>query len=275
MGLSLIHIIALSLVPAVSATMLNKLEEKPQPVFNKILDRYSALLSRALDKKAFLLIAVVALLALGAFGATRMGTAFIPESDTTEISVTLQTPNESTVKETREMADTVSNLISQIPDVKTVGAMQTGDSNSISFYVVLKSDRENTSMEVSQMILDATQELDCDVSVSGGMAMSSLGGSGIQINIKGDDLDQLKKISSDIAGIVADVPGTMEVSDGTETAAPEIRITVDKNKAMSYLSLIHISSANTPPATAKAVTAPPASKRRRNSARSPSLICRC
>ena len=53
------------------------------------------------------------------------------------------------------------------------------------------------------------------------------------MNIMGQDLDTLQRIAKDVAEIVAGIPGTVEVSDGLEDTAPELRIIVDKQKSIA------------------------------------------
>lgn len=75
----------------------------------------------------------------------------------------------------------------------------------------------------------------CEITASGsGMDISAMSGSGLQIDITGDDLDTLRRIASDIAALVQDTPGTSDISDGMEKTSPEIRISVDKEKAAAY-----------------------------------------
>lgn len=66
------------------------------------------------------------------------------------------------------------------------------------------------------------------------MDMSALGSSGITVQIKGNDLDTLRELAIKIAGIVSDVEGTRNVSDGMEEVTKELRVVVDKAKAISH-----------------------------------------
>ena len=63
------------------------------------------------------------------------------------------------------------------------------------------------------------------------MYMIALGCSGITIMIKGRDLDRLQEIAKDIAKLVEETEGTIDVSDGIEETTGELRIKVDKEKA--------------------------------------------
>ena len=80
-----------------------------------------------------------------------------------------------------------------------------------------------------------TEDLDAELTISmSNMDLSSLGSSGINIQIKGKDLDQLQKVAGDVKSIVENVKGTQNVSDGTEDNDEELRVIVDKNEASEY-----------------------------------------
>ena len=64
------------------------------------------------------------------------------------------------------------------------------------------------------------------------MDMSALGGSGISVQIKGNDLNKLRSIGKDIAQIVEDTKGTQNISNGSEETTPDLHVVVDKKKAV-------------------------------------------
>ena len=69
---------------------------------------------------------------------------------------------------------------------------------------------------------------------SSSMDTSSLGGSGLQIIVKGDDLDKLKDISDDLVNLLSNVEGTTNIDGGMGVSTKEERIIINKNKAMKY-----------------------------------------
>lgn len=237
-------IVALTLVPTMSSTILKKSVEKELKLFNKFIEVYAKSLKFALKHKLIFIITALILLVGSSTIAILKGSSLMPEMDSTQISVTMNMKNDTKVSELREMSNIVVSRISEIDDVDTVGAMQGSggmsllggnDNKSISIYVILKNNKKLSSKEVGQLIEDKTKDLNCELSVSTStMDMSALGGSGISISVKGDNLDKLKEIASDLANIISSVEGTQEVSDGQEESALETRITVDKNKAMEY-----------------------------------------
>lgn len=239
-------IVALTLVPTMASTVLKKDIEKENKFFNKIVNVYEKALAITLKHRAIVLITVVVLLAGSATLAIAKGAILMPETDSTQISVSMEMPKGSDLNETREMSNTLVERITSIQDVETVGAIQSGGMDTallgisggkrnVSLYVLLKVDKNLSSKEVGELITKATSDLACDIAVNTStMDMSALGGSGVEVVIKGNDLDQLTKISKDVAAIVEETEGTKEISDGLEDSSVETRIIVDKNKAMSY-----------------------------------------
>ena len=88
---------------------------------------------------------------------------------------------------------------------------------------------------MAELITGATQDLDCELSVSAStMDMSALGGSGISLEVKGDDVDTLNDISQDLVEMLSGIEGATEVTGGITEGDMETRIAVDKNKAMEH-----------------------------------------
>ncbi len=78
--------------------------------------------------------------------------------------------------------------------------------------LVLKEDKKLDNGQLEKEILKRTKDVEgCEVVIStSNMDMSALGGSGIQIEIKGKDLEQLQEIATDLAGKIEKVEGTQK-----------------------------------------------------------------
>lgn len=241
LGASLL--VALTLVPALSGKILTRdtAGEKPNRLLNRMIAGYENLLRKVLRHKAPVLLGAVALLIASAVLAVSMGTAFMPEMDSPQVSVSIEMPEDATQSETWAMCDTVLKRILTVDGVDTVGAME-GQSmmsmggSSLSIYVLLGDDRSDSSQEIAKKIEEACADLDCTVSANGStMDMSMMtGGSGIQLAVTGDDMDALRAAATDLAKTLSAVEGVASVSDGQEDSSTEVRITVDKAKAAEY-----------------------------------------
>lgn len=237
-------IVALTLVPAMASNMLTKVSQKPNKFFDKFTGIYSKMLAWTLKHRAFVIIFVVALMGLSIYWALSMGTAFIPDMETPQMSVSIGMPKEATFEDTTQISDTVIERIMGIQGIETIGAFQSGlmdsmgggggsNGNSVSLYLLLDENKKISNADIEKQIYGLTEDLDCDIKVStSNMDMSALGGSGIEVMVKGRDTDTLQEISTDIAKLLEETQGTIEVSDGIEETMTELRIIVDKEKSM-------------------------------------------
>ncbi|MEG2234287.1 MAG: efflux RND transporter permease subunit, partial [Oscillospiraceae bacterium] len=236
-------LVALTLVPAMSSLMLRHTAEKKDGLFVRFVNRYEAVLRWALNHRAAVLGSAAALLIIAVFGVTVMGTAFMPEMNSEQMSATLSVSKNDKGVDIAKLADEVSDRILEIDDVEYVGAlsggmgssMGGGSSDSMSFYILLKEDRVLSNKDVERMIYDNTKDLSGELSVqSSTMDMSMLSGSGISILLKSNNMDDLMLASNQIAGILGKVEGLSEITTGYEEADTELRITVNKDAAMKY-----------------------------------------
>ncbi len=239
LGASLL--VALTLVPALSGKLLtgDAAGKKPNRLLSRMMESYEKLLRLVLRHKAPVLLGAVALLIVSGLLAVGMGTAFMPEMDSPQVSVSIEMPEDATTAQGREMCDTVIDRILSVDGVDTVGAMEGKTmmgGGDLSLYVLLQQKRSGSSQQIAKEIEAACTDLDCTVTANGStMDMSMMtGGSGIRLAVTGDDMDTLRSAAAELARAVSAVEGVASVSDGQEENSTEVRITVDKAKAAEY-----------------------------------------
>ncbi len=238
-------IVALTVVPSMSATVLKNTKEKEHPWFDAAMNGYEKLLRFCLRFKIVPIALSVGLLAFSLWQATQMGMIIIPEMGGNQMSATMTMPMESTTEECYEMADQVMEKISSIEGVETVGAMSgnamgasamSGGSatDSFTFYIILEEEASKNNQIIADQMDEYMQGLpleDYSISTSN-MDMSALMGSGMQIDIYGDDLDTLNKISLDMVELLNGVKGLQNATNGQEEGDTQLNIVVDKDEAM-------------------------------------------
>lgn len=238
-------IVALTLVPCMASNLLSNVDEKTHPLFDKIIDAYEKLLRLCLKFKPAVLCLSIGLLILAAFATTKIGTSFMPEMDSPQMMATINIDSDFSKEEARDITNKVVKQVLTIDDVEGIGAMNSSTSmsfgsssnnpNNMSAYIILKDDKKKSNDKISEEIKEKTKSLDCEVTVSSSsMDTSSLGGSGLQIIVKGDDLDKLKDISGDLVNLLSNVEGTTNIDGGMGVSTKEERIIINKNKAMKY-----------------------------------------
>lgn len=238
-------IVALSLVPTMTSALLKSTNIEEGKFLNRFKLRYESLLSWSLGHKTIVLIFVLGLLGLSSYLTVNMGTAFIPEMEAPQMSASLTMKEEATFQESVEMTDKVINRIIDVEGISTIGAFQNsasggmnltssnGGGQSMSLYLLLDENKKIDNEDIGNEILKLTEDLDVEVSVTtSNMDMTALGGEGIEILVKGRDMDVLREMVRDIGKIVGQVEGTAEVLGDKEEELTEMRIVVDKEKAM-------------------------------------------
>ena len=244
-------LVALTLVPALSSTLLKTASEKRHPWFESMVNGYARALRFCLRHKALPLGLAAVLLGVAVWQTARMGMEFMPSMGGNQVSATLTLPQDTKRQDAYEMADQAMETMLQVPGVETVGAMDGGSTasllgmggtgsstvGSMSFYLLLSEEGAKNSQALADQMTQNVQEQlpGCELSVStSNMDMSVLGGSGMEIVIQGRDLDTLQSLSQDMMDLLGQVEGFTEISNGQEDGAPQIRVTVDKDKAMQY-----------------------------------------
>lgn len=230
-------IVAVTLVPMMSATILKENKERENKFFTRLVSLYEKGLRWVLTHKAVSLLVVIGVFAYSVYATTQMGTAFLPEMSSPQMSMTITIEEGASQAEIVEQIDAVLNRISEIDDIETIGAMQDGEKDlTIDVYVLLKEEnREYSNKEISTQIMNLTNDLPVEIEVTEStMDISMLSGSGIQIEIKGNDLDTLQSVAKEVSDIVKATEGTVNVEYAAGETSTETRIVVDKDKAMQY-----------------------------------------
>lgn len=237
-------IVALTLVPMMSAGLLKNTKEKKHPIFDKAMDGYEKILRWALSHEGIVLIGSLVILILSFVLSISKGTGFMPDMESTQMTITVTLDDTATVEDTGAVADQVAERLLTYEDVTDVGAMvgggtlslvSSGSDNSATIYVLLSEDKEYSNEELAKMMEEDLADLECEVSISSSsMDLSALGGSGVSVMIKGKDLDTLQTLAAQVAEKVEDVEGTVDVSDGMEESTEELRIVVKKGAAMRH-----------------------------------------
>ena len=240
-------IVALTLVPAMAKGLLSKDTKKSiLSQEGKTIKSYKKLAVWSLGHKKTLIIASVAILAVSAALAFSRGFSYMPSMSTPQISAVIQMPDESTLEETSEVTDAVSEEIRKIDGVRTVGAMLSSDTlgmfgmsagqqdvTSTMLYIILDEDKVDNGKLIDKKLEKLAKKYGCEITTSSGMDMSSMmGGGGIAVNLYSDDLDLLRSTGAAIEKELRGMKQLEEVSDVKEDSTDEIKVIVNKNLAI-------------------------------------------
>lgn len=240
-------IVALTFVPMMASGMLKNAVEPKTKLYDKFRDWYGNMLHYILRMKPLVLILSLVLLVLSTWAAFSRGFTFMDmEMETDQISMTVG-PREDqvlTFDELKALADETTAAISDVEGIETIGAMAGGGgtmslmatgTESVTYYILLDPESDRSMYDIIDEIKEKTKDVDGLVDISTESSdMTALMGSGLSIQVQGRDLDKLEEIAQDVAKIVEETEGTIDVHDGLEDATSSLTIHVDKEKAAKY-----------------------------------------
>jgi HAE1 family hydrophobic/amphiphilic exporter-1 len=201
------------------------------------LERGYARVLRASLRVRWLVVGLAVLAFAGGVSLVPLGilsTEYLPNDDSGRVLVTLELPAGSSLEVTNEAASAIERRLLAVPEVDNV--FTTVHARTASMYVLLvdKHHRQRGSAAVA----DDARTLGSDLPglTVKASALSSLGGDAanggpIQVQIQGEDQKVLASLARQVAEVVRQVPGTVDVSDGGVVGQPELVVNVDRERA--------------------------------------------
>ncbi len=264
-------VVALTLIPMLASKLLvidefeGKHHETRFPIIGAILDqsdkvykgleeKYRSLLGWSLKhKKTVVMIAVVTFIA-SIISITFIGMEFIPESDEGTFTIGVELEAGAKVEETDAIMMEVIDKIMDIDSLEYVFSTTSGNSflgsdnnvGTINGVLVPLSDRDvsvfDVVNEVEKRVADIPGAI-ITVQAQSSMGMMT-GGSAISIQVKGDDLDGLKRVGDQIVEEIKDVEGTRNASSSMEDPITQVAIRLRDNDAARFgLTTAQVSNA--------------------------------
>ena len=238
-------LVALTLVPAMAGGMLRREMVQKPGLLDKIYPAYRKAITFALDHKAGVLLLSLVLLVTSAGASIMRGFTFMPEMDMNNLSLTVTMPEGTTRRQAVELADTVLERVMTVDNVQDVGFMMgggtmgglnmgaamggsSGGSYDVEGYITMP---EGTfGSDAAKEITALCADLPCEVTASGVMSsmMSMMTGSGVSLQVFGDDMEDLQSAAQALAKRLEQVDGVAEVDDGLDESAPALQVVVDR-----------------------------------------------
>ncbi|MBR3166151.1 MAG: efflux RND transporter permease subunit [Lachnospiraceae bacterium] len=243
LGASLI--VAMTLVPSMSATVLKNVHERPHKLFDLLMKAYGAVLKFFLRFKIIPVAVAVGLMVYCAREVMDIGLVMLPDMGGMQMSMTMTAPEDTPREEAYEEADRFMEAMMDVKGVESVGIMDgaagismltgsgSGNNTQFSIYMLLDQEAGDDNKKIADKVDEYFVGSDWEYSVAtSNMDMSALTGNGMDIEISGRDLDVLVKISEDMMEILKGIKGFENISNAQEAGSPTYRILVNKTKAM-------------------------------------------
>jgi HAE1 family hydrophobic/amphiphilic exporter-1 len=206
--------------------------------FDRQAERYKGVIAWALDHRfSMVSLAVatfVAALALPALGI--VGAGFVPEMDTSEFAINIETPPGSNLAYTQLKAQEVSRIARMRPEVTYVYTSVGGQGDAVDEGVIFVKLSPKSERERSQ--LDIVADIRSDLGRLGGVTSSistgfNPGEKQIQLQVRGPDATELTRLAQAVADEMRKVPGAVDVGLSTKGQKPELDVQLDRALAGS------------------------------------------
>ena len=258
--------VALVINPVLSAKYINykkdreKLEKKNKwynfltkfhlwfdELFAKIVKQYEKSLRFAMRHRKFTISGTIGMLFLVFFvyGAFNNGIEFFPEVEPQQAYIYVNMPVGTNLDKSNEVTSVVENKLPPFKDLEyyltnigtEIGSGFGSDApnlNTITLNFYDKKYRTQSSFQTLEEIRDAVTGITtADVRIQkqeGGPPT----GPPVNIEISGDDFIKLGELADEVKRKIRDIPGMKDLKDDFDEARPEIKITVDREKASLY-----------------------------------------
>lgn len=256
MALTAALLLSLTFVPAAVAMFVTgKVEEKESRLMRGARRLYAPALDAALRLRVAFVVGAVALVAIAGFGASRMGSEFIPSLDEGDVALhALRIPGTS-LSQAVAMQRTLERRLLQFPEVERVvskiGTAEVATDPmppSVADTFVLLKDRSEwpnprkpraelvrEMQEAANEIPGNNYEFTQPIQMRFNELLSGVRAD-VAIKVFGDDLDQLVEIGEAIEETVSGIEGAQDVSIEQVTGLPILQITPDRT-ALARLGL--------------------------------------
>jgi multidrug efflux pump len=181
------------------------------------------------------------------YGMYNNGVEFFPNTEPNQANINITTPVGTNIDKTDKLTKRVEEKLPPYKDIEyyiaNVGSSNNpldfsgeGISNksTIAINFLDKKYREESSFETLDKIRNAISNIPGGQIEVTKQAMGPPVGLPVNIEISGNDFEKLGQISNEVKERIKGVPGLKDLKDNFDEARPEIKVTVDREKAALY-----------------------------------------
>jgi len=230
--------------------IIPKMKNKDSLIINKYTRMLEWMISKSW-RKILLIVTMVFLfisIPIALIGSGTLKVNMFSSTDQNLAYVDINLKKGSKVEDTLKITKQVEKRLLEVPEIESfisnvgitgadtvdtfaVGGGGTPNEARITINLTEMKDRERTSIEITKELREIMKDIvGADILVTE-LQDGPPTDAPITIKLTGANLDNLKKVSTDILGILSEVDGVVDAEKSLKEASPEIKITIDKEKA--------------------------------------------
>lgn len=245
-------VVSLTVIPVLCSFLLNPKASASHsdPFIVRGLKRIFQQTSLRLSlSQPLLLLGLIGVLLVLTYGAvTQMGGNFLPAFREPTALVAMTTAPGTSLKQTTELSKTAQDLLLQIPEVDTVGyrvgRAERGDHvvpvSTVEFDIEFTEVSQRSRAEVLEEIRTKMRTIPGTFSAMSTPLADRIGhmlsgvSAKVAVKIYGPELSELRRLGSEVTEIARSIPGLEEARAEQQALIPQLRIEVDRERAMAY-----------------------------------------
>ena len=228
-------VVAMTVIPLLFAKF--KPNEKKELLINKLLRKinvgYEKFLRIFLNKKILVFVVSVALL-VGAFMlVTSIPTELMPSMDEGAFSITASFRSGTKMSTIEEKTAFLEEMAEADENIGQYSYRISGDSATLTAYLADDADvSTDEAIETYTRKLQNVTDMDISI-VSSGASLTAMMGGGMEIDLVGRDLDDLKTAARQVQDMLKTIPGVLQVSSDIAEVSTQVDVVIDPLKSMS------------------------------------------
>ncbi len=207
--------------------------------FNAFRDGYTVFLRQALPLGPAVLLIVAGVAVHAGYTAAGLGRELIPPMKQGEFGIRMEAPPGTRLEETTEQARAIEEIVLAMEEVDTV-AVEVGQEkikasgdrgeNIAQFTVRLKNPKENAPRQ-DEIIAALRDEVEAATSNQVTFTLPALFSfkTAVELQVRGDDLRELREVGQRALEAVRDVPGVEDIELTMKEGYPEVIIELDRD----------------------------------------------
>ena len=255
-------IVAISVVPAASSTVLKKAAPKKLAWFEKVQDKYGKSLEWCFQHRAIPLGAAIVLLAFCGWRVFSMGITLLPEITSNEAIVEISTTADMSKEDSYDVAGQVVEALMAVDHVEEVGittdtsvaGIDVGQlglpkaitdllnaANSYGNYKInvkldesLSSTQIETARQALEDALGSVENCTGTVEISGMQELTSVMSNGLSVKVYGPDTATITQLADKVVEMVNNTEGFTNATTGLGNGDATIELQIDREKVRAY-----------------------------------------
>ena len=255
-------IVAITVVPAASSTVLKKAEPKKLAWFEKVQDKYGKSLEWCFQHRAIPLGAAIVLLAFCGWRVFSMGITLLPEITSNEAIVEISTTADMSKEDSYDVAGQVVEALMAVDHVEEVGittdtsvaGIDVGQlglpkaitdllnaANSYGSYKInvkldesLSSTQIETARQALEDALGSVENCTGTVEISGMQELTSMMANGLSVKVYGPDTATITQLADKVVEMVNNTEGFTNATTGLGNGDATIELQIDRDKVRAY-----------------------------------------